>query len=64
MEKLLAWRNFMIGIFIWITTWEVWSGIVRSSKFGKKYYVSICFIILVALTWYVFNSDTISWSGI
>ena len=61
MEQLLAYRNFMIGVFLWITTWDVFRSLVHSFAFGKKHYVLIFFIILITLTVYTFNSDTISW---
>ena len=64
MDKLLAWRNFMIGIFLWITTWEVWRAFIQSFAFGKKHYVAICFTILVILTIYMFNNSTIGWNDL
>ena len=64
MDKLLAWRNFMIGIFLWITTWEVWRAFIQSFAFGKKHYIAICFTILVFLTIYMFNNSTLGWNDL
>ena len=62
MDKILEWLNYMIGVFLWICTWEVWRAAIHSTTFGKKLYVLICFLILVLLTVYIFNSDTIGWT--
>ena len=64
MNQLLHWRNFMIGVLLWISTWGVFDGIVETFNFGRKHHALICLIVLVFITVYVTKSSTINWSDL
>ena len=60
-NELITWRNFMLSIFVWIVAWESWRAGVHHFKFGRKHYGLICFVLLIAVTIFIFSSNTISW---
>jgi len=54
----------MLSIFVWIVAWESFFYVVNQFKVGRKYYGLICVILLIAITIFIFNSNTVNWGDL